>query len=320
MPPVADELIGLTLDGRYQIQERIAAGAMGVVYRGERVKLGRAVAIKFLHASLADDPARRQRFEIEAMAMARLDHPHCAQVIDTGIHEQMPFVVMDFIRGVTLREVLDRGALDPRRAVALMRQILAGLAHAHEIGIVHRDVKPANVMLTDRTLIGEQVRILDFGLARLREGNAGITAGMVIGTPAYMSPEQCKGGVIDARVDVYACGVLLYEMLTGHKPYEHAEPLEILRMQIHSPPPRLPELPSLDAVISRALAKDPDERYATATEMHAALDAAVNWANASSAPPPPRPMPWERLRRSHLIAGGVAFAILVIGLIARLAS
>ncbi len=331
---MSDELIGVLLDGRYQIQERIAAGAMGVVYRGERIKLGRTVAIKFLHASLADDPARRQRFDIEATAMARLDHPHCAQVIDLGIHAQMPYVVMDFIKGRTLRDVLDQGRLEPHRALTLMRQILAGLTHAHELGIVHRDIKPANVMLSDRGLIGEQARILDFGLARLREGNANLTAGMVIGTPAYMAPEQCKGGVIDARVDVYACGVLLFEMLTGKKPFEHDEPIEILRMQIHSTPPRLVDiapdlqLPGLEAVIARALSKDPDARYPSAAELAAAIDAAVNWAGVTvvtpGQPPPPRPrftlppLP-PAVRRDHLIAGSIVVGILVIGLLARLA-
>jgi serine/threonine protein kinase len=331
---VPDDLIGVTLDGRYEIKERIAAGAMGVVYRGERVKLGRAVAIKFLHASLADDPSRRQRFEIEAIAMAKLDHPHCATVIDVGVHAQMPYVVMDFIKGTTLRDVLDDGRIDPQRALVLMRQILAGLAHAHEFGIVHRDVKPANVMLSQRGLLGEQARILDFGLARLREGNAGLTAGMIVGTPAYMSPEQCKGGVIDARADVYACGILLFEMLTGRKPFEHDEPIEILRMQIHTTPPRLadvaPELahPGLEAVVARALAKLPDERYPSAAELSAALDAAVNWAGVTVINPQQAPLPRPRLQlpqlppgvqRHHLIAGGVVGAILLIGVFARCA-
>jgi len=333
---VADELLGQTLEGRYVIQERIAAGAMGVVYRGERLRLGRAVAIKFLHASLADDPARRQRFEIEAIAMARLDHPHCATVIDVGIHREMPYVVMDFIRGVTLRDVLDDGRLETTRALTLMRQILAGLAHAHELGVIHRDVKPANVMLSDRGLLGEQARILDFGLARLREGNAGLTAGMVIGTPAYMSPEQCKGGVIDARADVYACGVLLFEMLTGQKPFEHDEPLEILRMQLHTPPPRLadvaPDLvhPGLEAVVARALVKDPDQRYPTVAELSAAIDAAVNWAGVTVVTPVIAPLARPKklslpplpagMRRGHVVAGAIVAAVLLIGLLARLAA
>ncbi len=146
-----DPLIGAVLDGRYQVVERIAEGAMGVVYRGERTKLHRAVAVKFLHGELADEPARRQRFEIEARAMARLDHPHCAAVIDVGLHEGMPYVVMDYVRGLNLRDVLDDGPIDPPRAVAIMRQILSGLAHAHELGIFHRDIKPANLIVTERT-------------------------------------------------------------------------------------------------------------------------------------------------------------------------
>lgn len=338
----SDPLIGAVLDGRYRVVERIAEGAMGVVYRGERTKLHRAVAIKFLQAELADEPARRQRFEIEARAMARLDHPHCAAVIDVGLHAGMPFVVMDYVRGVTLRDVLDHGPLEPARAVAILRQVLSGLAHAHELGIFHRDIKPANVMLAERTGLGEQVRILDFGLARLRDQESALTAGIVIGTPSYMAPEQCTGGLIDGRTDLYACGVLLFEMLTGGKPFDGDQAIDILRHHLHSTPPRLDaarpgaSFGPLEDVVARALAKAPADRFASAAEMAGALDAA---SGAAAAPPPPSPLgavalppppplsvatPWnarawaEQHRREVTIAAAIA-AILLIGVIARCA-
>jgi serine/threonine-protein kinase len=334
----ADPLIGAILDGRYRVVERLAEGAMGVVYRGERTKLHRAVAVKFLQAELADEPARRQRFEVEARAMARLDHPHCAAVIDVGLHAGMPYVVMDYVRGDNLRNVIDAGALDPPRAVAIMKQILSGLAHAHELGIFHRDIKPANVMLADRTGLGEQVRILDFGLARLRDQESALTAGVVIGTPAYMAPEQCTGGLIDGGTDLYACGVLLFEMLTGDKPFDADQAVEILRHQLHSTPPRLPpSFGALGDVVARALAKAPADRYGSAAEMIAALDAATGAAVATpppvsplgavALPPPPSAAVathwswrvWVAQHRREVTIGGAVLAIVLIGLIARCA-
>ena len=325
---MADPLIDKVLDGRYKLVEKLAEGAMGVVYRGERLKLGRAVAVKFLHASLADDASRRQRFEIEARAMARLDHPHCASVIDLGLSDGMPYVVMEFIPGTDLRDLLDEGPIAERRAVDIMRQVLAGLAHAHELGIVHRDVKPANVMLSQRTGLGEQVRILDFGLARLHEQSSGLTMGMAIGTPAYMAPEQCTGGTIDPRTDLYACGVMFYEMLTGEKPFQADEPLEILKLQMTATPPRL-EGP-LGDVIARALAKSAADRYPTALEMAAALEVAWKMTGglpAEDAPAVIEPMVRSRpslidrmpLPRPALYAIAAGVAILLIGVLARCA-
>jgi serine/threonine-protein kinase len=326
------DLTGHTLDGRYKVHEKLASGAMGVVYRGERLKLGRGVAIKFLHASLADEPPRRQRFEIEARAMARLDHPHCAAVIDVGMHAGAPYLVMDYIPGTNLRDLLDEGALEIPRAVAMMKQILAGLGHAHELGIFHRDIKPGNVMVAQRSGLGEQVRILDFGLARLRESSSGLTAGMVIGTPAYMAPEQCTGGTIDARTDIYACGVLLFEMLTGRKPFVADDPVEILRHQLHNPAPRLDsfvvgvQFGPLEDVVATAMAKTPDDRYASAADFAAALEAAAAPRPvAAPLPPVPIEVPSRKLSlpdlrsRPVVIAAIAAGAILLIGLIARLA-
>jgi serine/threonine-protein kinase len=277
------DLSGAILDGRYRVIEPVAQGGMGTVYRAERVKLGRIVAVKVLHDALPNELSGRKRFEIEAMAMAKLEHPHCASVLDVGVYRDRPYVVMDFVSGQNLKDLIATGPQPIGRTVEIVRQVLSGLAHAHELGIIHRDIKPANLVLSQKTGLGDHVKILDFGLARLHDGSQNLTTGVVVGTPAYMAPEQIRGTGLDPRVDLYACGVLLFELLTAHKPFhsELDDPIEVCRMHLHSPIPRLDdELPGgefgeLEAVVARALAKDRDERYASAQEFAAALDAAV---------------------------------------------
>ena len=273
------DLSGAVLDGRYQVIEPIAEGAMGSVYRGERLKLGRAVAIKIMHDALPDELASRQRFEREAKLMARLEHPHCVSVIDFGVHDDKPFLVMDLVRGTSLIDLLEKtGRFQISRAIEILRQVLSGLGHAHELGIVHRDIKPANIMLAEKTGLGEQIRILDFGLARPATESVKLTTGIVVGTPNYMAPEQIKGGEIDGRTDLYACGVMLFELVTGQKPFVADDPISVVRKHLHDPPPRLADqipdvdLGDLEAIVARALGKLPDERFATAAEMSAALE------------------------------------------------
>jgi serine/threonine-protein kinase len=270
------------LDDRYQVIEPIAEGAMGAVYRGERLKLGRAVAIKIMHDALPDELASRGRFEREAKLMARLEHPHCVSVIDFGLHDGKPYLVMELVRGTSLLDVLAKsGRLEPARAAELVKQVLSGLAHAHELGIVHRDIKPANIMLTERTGLGEQIRILDFGLARPAIDSTKLTTGIVVGTPNYMAPEQIKGGPIDARTDLYAVGVMLFELITGTKPFLADDPLAVVRKHLHAAPPTLADtapglnLPELEEVVAKALAKQPQHRFASAAEMSAAIDQAL---------------------------------------------
>ena len=268
------------MQGRYRILERLAAGAMGVVYRGERVELARPVAVKFLHPWIAAQPAFRARFETEARAMSRLNHPNCVSVIDFGV-EGSPYVIMDFVTGGTLRKVLGWGRLSPARAVAIARQLLAGLAHAHGQGIIHRDLKPDNMILTDTDGLPDHIKILDFGLAKLRDGPA-MTSGLAIGTPSYMSPEQTGApGEIDGRTDIYAIGVVLYEMLVGAKPFAAEKVADILVMHRDTPPKPLRQAapaagisPALEAVVLRALEKKPADRFQTAAEFAAALDEA----------------------------------------------
>jgi len=289
------DLTGVVLDGRYRVLEPISEGAMGVVYRAERVKLGRIVAVKVLHDELPAELSSRKRFEIEATAMAKLEHPHCAAVIDVGIHEDKPFVVMDYVSGDNLRDVVAHGPLPLPRAVEIVRQVLTGLAHAHDLGIIHRDIKPANIVLSQKAGLGDHVKILDFGLARITD-TPSLTSGIVVGTPAYMAPEQIRGTLIDARADLYACGVLLFELLTGHKPFVSPsdDPVELCSMHLKNPPPTLAamqpgiEFGELEAIVARALAKSAADRYASAVEFAAALDGAVPRRTSS---PPSAPIP-----------------------------
>ncbi len=318
-----DPRVGNELAGRYRVLERLAGGAMGVVYRGERIGLGRVVAIKFLHASFAQSPDFLSRFEHEARAMSRLDHPNCVSVIDFGVADT-PFFVMDFVSGTTCTEIIEEGPVEPRRAIGLVRQVLAGLAHAHERGIVHRDVKPANIMVAAATGAGEQVRILDFGLAKLVGVDVTLPS-FVVGTPSYMSPEQASGAPVDARSDLYATVVVLFELLTGKKPFSADEPMKVMLKHVGAPPPSLAETlpgaafsPELERVVRRGLAKDPNERYQTPAALSAALAAvpeargarveASKDLGAATTQAAPRPRPPR--------GGGVALGLVVAAVIA----
>ncbi len=293
-------MIGALVDGRYKILAAMASGSMGAVYKAERVPIGKLVAVKFLHASFANDAEFLARFERETRVMSKLAHPNCVSVVDFGVFEQAPYIVMDFVDGVTLRAILDDEIPAVPRALSIARQIAAGLAHAHAQGIIHRDVKPANIMISEAIGAGEVVRILDFGLARLRGPGGGrdpTQANTVVGTPNYMAPEQTiAGGTLDARTDIYAVGVVLFEMLTGERPFTADDTPSILQMHRSEAIPRLadraPERGSpagvagrgaqpgdvvkfpkgLQALIDTAMAKDPDDRYQSAIELATALE------------------------------------------------
>ncbi len=278
-----DPRIGALVDGRYQIQAAMASGSMGAVYKAERVPVGKLVAIKFLHASFAKDPEFLTRFERETRVMSKLAHPNCVSVVDFGVWDGAPYLVMEYVAGTTLRSMIDHEPIAPQRALVLARQMSAGLAHAHAQGIVHRDVKPANIMISDEIGTGDHVRILDFGLARLR-GNVGRDAtqtNVVVGTPNYMAPEQTiGGGTIDARTDIYAVGVVLFEMISGERPYQADDTLALLGMHRAAPIPTLADridrsivLPvGVQALIEKCMAKSPDDRFQTAVELAAAID------------------------------------------------
>jgi serine/threonine-protein kinase len=298
------DLSGAVLDQRYRLTERLAEGAMGVVYRGVSLTVDRPVAIKMMHASLPGEMAARERFQREAKLMALVDHPHCVSVIDYGLYERKPYLVMELVRGRSLHELLaEQRRVDVSRATDIIRQVLSGLAYAHEQGIIHRDIKPANIMITPKAPLGVHVRILDFGLARLHAASTSLTDGLAVGTPSYMAPEQCRGDTLDARVDLYACGVVLFEMLTGRKPFVASDPIQIVKLQLQAPPPRLAdvaegEFGNLEAVVARALAKQPAERYASAIAMSDAIDAA---SVGSAAPEPTAAFPPEQIGSSALV-------------------
>jgi serine/threonine-protein kinase len=278
-PAPPDPRIGATLQGRYLILSKLASGAMGVVYKGERVQLGRAVAVKFLHPWIAAQKTFLSRFENEAKAMSRLLHPHCVSVIDFGV-EGSPYLVMDFVTGRTLRDLMLEGRMPAARAMRLAQQLLAGLAHAHEQGIVHRDLKPENLILSEEAGLKEHLRILDFGLAKLRDGPQ-MTAGMAVGTPSYMSPEQSGAeGAIDARTDLYTVGIVLFEMFAGRKPFQSENVGEVILMQRETAPPKLRSVAGdaryseqLEALLDKAMSKLPEDRFQTAAELAAALAA-----------------------------------------------
>jgi serine/threonine-protein kinase len=281
-----DRRLGLEISGRYRILATVATGGMGVIYRGERLQLGRPVAIKFLHRQVAQDPEFLGRFSLEARAMSRLSSPHCVSVIDFGVEAGSPYLVMDFVDGINLGDLLRRGPVPVERALPIIRQVLEGLAHAHKQGIVHRDIKPDNIILTAHTGFGDFVRILDFGLAKLSQaetsGRRNPTApGIALGTPSYMSPEQTLADTLDARSDLYSTGVVLHELLTGNRPFRAKQMGEVFKLHREAPVPRLSEnAPSgtrfsreLETLVQRAMAKTPAGRFQSALEMAAALDA-----------------------------------------------
>jgi serine/threonine-protein kinase len=301
---IPDPFVGQTLDGRYQVLERMGVGGVGVVYRGRQVQLGRFVAIKVLHQHTAAQPEWRRRFEREAKALSALAHPNVVTVTDSGIADGVPYLVMELLQGKTLADLIKKEApLPAARALDIARQTLRGLAFAHGKGIVHRDLKPANIFLQALPDQADHVRLLDFGMAKFLEGapaSAGSRSlvqpltriGAVVGTPAYMSPEQARSEPVDARADVYAAGVVLFELFAGRTPFVRDTLDAMLKAHVTEPIPSLdiarPGLsiaPFLQPVIERAMAKKAAARFPDAASMLVALETidAVSRAVAASA-------------------------------------
>ncbi|MGI5257339.1 Stk1 family PASTA domain-containing Ser/Thr kinase [Streptomyces angustmyceticus] len=257
-----DPLVGQLLDGRYRVQARIAAGGMATVYQAVDTRLDRVLALKVMHPGLATDEAFVERFIREAKSVARLSHPNVVGVFDQGTDGTYVYLAMEYVAGCTLRDVLrERGALQPRAALDVLEPILAALGAAHRAGLVHRDMKPENVLIGD----DGRVKVADFGLVRAVDTNTTASTGSVLGTVSYLAPEQLEHGTADARVDVYACGVVLYEMLTGGKPHTGGTVAQILYQHLHEdvlPPSGLvPALaPQLDELVALACARDPQLR------------------------------------------------------------
>ncbi|MBH5334420.1 Stk1 family PASTA domain-containing Ser/Thr kinase [Streptomyces pactum] len=271
-----DPLVGQVLDGRYRVDARIAVGGMATVYRALDTRLDRVVALKVMHPSLAADAAFVERFIREAKSVARLAHTNVVGVFDQGTDGGYVFLAMEYVAGCTLRDVLrERGALQPRAALDILEPMLAALGAAHRAGFVHRDVKPENVLIGD----DGRVKVADFGLARPVDAATGTDTQSIMGTVSYLAPEQIEHGSADTRADVYACGVVLYEMLTGAKPHDGGTPAQILFQHLHEdvPPPSAvaPGLaPGLDGLVARAAAREPERRPPDAVELLGVVRAA----------------------------------------------
>jgi serine/threonine protein kinase len=286
-----DRLIGQVLAGKYRIDEKIDEGGMGCVYRATHVLMEKTVAVKVLHPALAADDKIVARFTREAKAASRISHPHAINVTDFGESENgIVYLVMEYLRGRTLKDIVrSEGPMPLARVVEIVRQVSGALEAAHAEGVVHRDLKSDNIMLEEAAGGGDWAKVLDFGIAKIQqtaqsvhETDPGLTSpNLIIGTPQYMSPEQCsQASGIDARSDLYSFGVIVYEMLAGHVPFSGESPTAIMMKHLQEPPPSILEergdLPaSVGLVIARALAKRPEDRYQKAGELYDALNTAA---------------------------------------------
>lgn len=338
MSPIADQLV---LDGRYRLGEVLGRGGMGEVRAAEDLRLGRSVAVKLLRADLASDPDLRRRFEAEARAAARVSHPHAVAVYDAGEHEGLAYLVMERLPGATLADEVATGPLDQERLCAVAGQVLGALGVAHASGLIHRDIKPGNVLLAE----DGTAKLADFGIAKVVEKNTekndDATTGFLLGTPAYLAPERLAGHPATPASDLYAIGVVLYEALTGRKPFDGDTPFAVIHAVHQGEPKPLRDLrpdvhPTVVAAIERAMHTDPDLRFPTASALARALTGevptvaaapggadrpGVGWAQATAAVPrgatarldvPARPL-GPRLSQRAVIAVG-ALVVLAVAL------
>ncbi|HVV85801.1 MAG TPA: protein kinase, partial [Kofleriaceae bacterium] len=281
------ELVGREIGGRYRVIAKLGEGGMGAVYRGEQISLKRKVAIKVLRPELSADAGLVRRFNAEAELCAKLSHPNTVNIYDFGQDaDGSLYIAMELLEGSSLRSVMQQeGAMPPARAIHIAQQICRSLADAHQHGIVHRDLKPDNVMLTERGRERDVVRVLDFGIAKLRDDNRATVnhmtrAGDLVGTPQYMAPEQIRAEHVDGRTDIYALGAILYEMLTGRLPFEGTTVMAILSKHLTEPPSppsqRRPDLhlpPALDGLVLAMMAKDAAQRPPSMDAVGEHLDA-----------------------------------------------
>ena len=266
----SDPLVGELLDGRYAIQRKLARGGMATVYLADDRRLTRTVAIKVMHEGLGDDQDFIGKFDREARAAARLSHPNVVSVFDQGLHRGRPYIVMESVEGCSLRHMITReGSFSPERALDLLIPVTAAVAAAHESGLIHRDIKPENILISDRG----QIKVADFGLARAISAQTATATGMLIGTVSYIAPELVTHGKADPRCDVYALGVVLYEMLTGSKPHTGENPIQVAYAHVHKAIPAPSHAvktswresrngipPFLDALVTTAAARRPSDR------------------------------------------------------------
>nr|WP_202106938.1 Stk1 family PASTA domain-containing Ser/Thr kinase [Agromyces seonyuensis] len=275
------------LAGRYRVGELIGRGGMSDVYEGEDLRLGRRVAVKLLKPQLSTDPTFRMRFRQEAQSAARMAHPTIVRVFDAGEETvlddagqevQLPFIVMEFVEGRLLKDIVADGPLEPQAAVRVIDGVLTALEYSHRAGVVHRDIKPGNIMITTTG----QVKVMDFGIARAVSDSSTTVAQTtaILGTASYFSPEQAKGETVDARTDLYSTGVVLFELLTGRPPFRGDTPVAVAYQHVSEQPAKPSSInprvsPALDLVVMRALAKDRNARYQTAAEFRTEVDEAA---------------------------------------------
>jgi eukaryotic-like serine/threonine-protein kinase len=298
---VADALLGRTIEGKYRLDTKLGAGGMGAVYQSTRLLIGDQVAVKVLHLDQTADPNATERFRREAQAAARVQHPNAVTIYDFGVSpEGLVYLVMELIAGQSLRQLLQQtGALSPVDAASILGQVCAALDVAHQQEVVHRDIKPDNIIVK-ATSEGWRVKVLDFGIAKLTNLKAATDqltlTGSMVGTPHYMSPEQCMGEDLDRRSDIYSLGILLYELLTGVVPFNATTWGAVIVQHVNNPPPplsaRRPELPrAVEAVVLRALAKERTARPQTAGMLARELAAAISGVVEPPSLSPPRGIP-----------------------------
>ena len=304
--------VGTEIAG-YRIEGLIGRGGMSVVYLAEHVRLGRKVALKVLSPELAENEKFRERFLRESQIAASIDHPNIVPIYDADEAEGTLFIAMRYVEGTDLRGLIrSQAPLEPARVVSLVTQIASALDAAHTHGLVHRDIKPGNVLLTYE----DHVYVADFGLTKRALSVSGLTeTGQLVGTIDYIAPEQAKGDPVDGRADVYSLGCVAYECLTGEVPFERDTEVAVLWAHVQEPPPKAsvarPDLPAeLDDVIARAMAKKPDDRYPTAGELAADVGRILGVGSGLSVPPAPSTVP-RRRRRGALIAGAVLVALAI---------
>ncbi len=291
---VPDPLIGRTIGGRYLVCELIGTGGMGTVYRGRHQLVGRDVALKFLAPRYARDAGARERFLREARAANRIDHEHIIDITDFGeTSDNLVFLVMEYLDGETLSQVIERGALSPQRALSIAHQLATALARAHELDVIHRDIKPDNIFVLQRRG-SDFVKLLDFGLAKVVGEHRLTATGKVFGTPEYLAPEQARGETLTGQADQYSLGCVLYEMLTGHLPFEGPHPEVVIRhLQAQAIPPSqrkkgLPLANEIDALIARMLSKQPSERFTDAYHLADELRLLLEQLSGGRSSRPPR--------------------------------
>jgi tRNA A-37 threonylcarbamoyl transferase component Bud32 len=283
---IGDPLAGRVIDAKYRIEAEIGRGGMATIYRATRLQIGDAVAVKVMHAELLRDPKLAERFKREAQAAARLKHPNVVTIHDFGVAEDgLIYLVMELVEGRNLRTIIrEDGPMPAALADAIVRQVCAALGEAHRQGVIHRDIKPANIAV-EESADGLRVKVLDFGIASLRAGTmmSFTQTGALLGTPAYMSPEQCLGEELDNRSDIYSLGVVMFEMLSGVVPFNSPTATAVVMQHVQQAPPPLRVLnasvsAAVEAMVLRALSKRREQRFQSAKELADACDAAVTGA------------------------------------------